>query len=147
MPKLQIIGAPQSNFVWVTHIVAAEKRVDYESVFAMPHTPAVYACNPLGKIPAMRHGEVILGESRAICAYIDRAFAGPSLIPAEPAAAALTEQWASIVCSHVDPLPESQQMLAGARHLTAYLERHLQRPSIAATIPPPMSQLPAQASG
>jgi hypothetical protein len=38
-------------------------------------------------------------------------------------------------------------MLAGARHLTAYLERHLQRPSIAATIPPPMSALPAQVSG
>jgi glutathione S-transferase len=28
----------------------------------------------------------------------------PSLIPAEPAAAALTEQWTSIVCTHVDPV-------------------------------------------
>ena len=217
MAKLQIIGAPQSNFVWVTRIVATEKGVDYESVFAMPHTPAVYACNPLGKIPALRHGEVVLGESRAICAYIDRAFDGPSLIPAQPAAAALTEQWTSIVNSHVDPLlarqyltwyffpktadgkpdrtlidsildamnaqiafldarvsasghlcgdrftladaylmpilyylrqlPDSQQMLARAAHLTAYLERHLQRPIVAATIPPPMSELPAQATG
>jgi hypothetical protein len=37
MSKLQIIAAPQSNFVWVTRIVATEKRLDYELVTALPH--------------------------------------------------------------------------------------------------------------
>jgi glutathione S-transferase len=216
MSKLQIIGAPQSNFVWVTRIAATEKQVDYELVAALPHTAEVDACHPLGKIPALRHGEVRLGESRAICAYIDRAFTGPSLVPADPVGAALTEQWVSIVCTHVDPVlmrqyagaylfprtldgqpdrtliapmlepihtqircldaavtsgylagnsftladaylvpilfymrqfAESRQMLAAARHLDAYLDRHLQHPSVHATVPPPMSALQLQAAG
>lgn len=217
MPTLQIFGAPQSNFVWVTRIAAAEKGVHYELVSVFPHTPLVDAYHPVGKIPAMRHGDFVLGESRAICLYIDRAFTGPSLIPANPQLAAKTEQWVSIVCTHIDPLlmrqyagayffpstsdgspdrtridpilqsieaqlafldrsvesieylsgdaftladaylvpvlfymrqlPESRDMLARCRHLTAYLDRHLQQPSVKVTIPPPMSELSLAAAG
>jgi glutathione S-transferase len=43
----------------------------------MPHTPEIDAVHPLGKIPALRHGDVTLAESRAICFYIDHAFGGP----------------------------------------------------------------------
>ena len=32
MPTLQIFGAPQSNFVWVTRIVAVEKGTQHELV-------------------------------------------------------------------------------------------------------------------
>jgi len=102
MSTVQIFGAPQSNFVWVTRIVAAEKGLQYELIPVFPHTPHVDAYHPLSKIPALRHGEVTLGESRAICLYLDRMFAGPSLVPADPALAAKTEQWISIICTHVD---------------------------------------------
>jgi glutathione S-transferase len=104
MPTLQIIGGPASNFVWVTRIVCAEKGVPYELVSVMPHTPEIDAVHPLGKIPGMRHGEVTLGESRAICRYIDQVFPGPSLVPADPATGALTEQWISIICTAIDPI-------------------------------------------
>jgi glutathione S-transferase len=213
MSQLHIIGAPQGNFVWTTRIVATEKGVPYQLDAVMPHTPQVDAAHPLGKIPAMRHGDVLLGESRAICCYIERVFDGPSLLPADPVDAARTEQWVSIVCTHVDPLlvrqyvgayffpntpdgnpdrkridpiqeqmqrqfwqldvavgatghlagaaftladaylipilfylnqlPESSRMMQGTRYLSGYLERHLQRPSVAATVPPPMSSLRA----
>ena len=102
--QLTIIGAPQGNFVWTARIAATEKGVAYRLDAVMPHTPQVDVAHPLGKIPAMRHGDVLLGESRAICCYIDRVFDGPSLIPADPVGAARTEQWVSIVCTHVDPL-------------------------------------------
>ena len=206
MPELQIIGGPQSNFVWVTRIVCAEKGIPYKSVPVMPHTPDVDAIHPLGKIPAMRHGDVTLCESRAICLYIDSKFDGPSLIPTELPLAAQTEQWCSIICTTIDPgswrpyvggyffprtadgspnravidpaipkleqhlavldsavgdghlaagrftladayaipllhylrmLPESSAMLARAQSLGSYLDRHLQRPSVRDTIPPP----------
>lgn len=104
MPELQIIGGPASNFVWVTRIVCTEKSVPYTHVSAMPHTPEVDAVHPLGKIPGMRHGDVTLGESRAICRYIDQVFPGPSLVPADAAAGAKTEQWISIVCTAIDPI-------------------------------------------
>ncbi len=104
MPELQIIGAPQSNYVWVTRIACQEKGVLYALVPATPHTPEVDAIHPFGKIPAMRHGEVSLCESRAICFYIDHTFAGPPLAPRDPVAGAKTEQWISLVNTTIDPL-------------------------------------------
>ncbi len=104
MAELQIIGGPQSNFVWTTRIVCAEKGVPYQHVPVLPHTPEVDAIHPFGKIPVMRHGDVTLCESRAIISYIDRTFDGPSLMPRDAVAAAQVEQWASIVCTTLDPL-------------------------------------------
>lgn len=104
MADLQIIGGAQSNFVWTTRIVCAEKGVPYQHIQAMPHTPEVDAIHPFGKIPVMRHGDVTLCESRAIISYIDRNFDGPSLMPRDPRAAVHVEQWASIVCTTIDPL-------------------------------------------
>jgi len=205
MSDLQIIGAPASNFVWTTRIACTEKGVPYALVPTPPHTPEVRAIHPFGKIPVARHGDVTLCESRAICLYVDRAFAGPALVPADPASAALVEQWLSLINTHIDPLlmrrylrayffpdtpdgspdrkaieaalpdmrahfavldeavrptgylagtsftladigllpilfymnkmPESRAMLAQAKHLTAYFERHLERPSVKQTYP------------
>lgn len=104
MAELQIIGGPASNFVWVTRIACMEKGVPYVHVSAMPHTQEVDAIHPFGKIPAMRHGDVTLCKSRAICTYIDRAFDGPPLTSRDPVVAAQIEQWISIVCTHLDPL-------------------------------------------
>jgi glutathione S-transferase len=104
MAELQIIGGPQSNFVWATRIVCAEKGVPYRHVTALPHTPEVDAIHPFGKIPVMRHGDVTLCESRAIICYIDRSFDGPSLMPRDPVAAAQVEQWVSMICTAIDPL-------------------------------------------
>jgi glutathione S-transferase len=67
MAELQIIGGPASNFVWMCRIACIEKGVPYSVVSVMPHTPEVDAIHPLGKIPAICHGDVTLCESRAIC--------------------------------------------------------------------------------
>jgi glutathione S-transferase len=104
MPELQIIGAPQSNYVWVTRIACHEKGVPYALLPVMPHTPEIDAIHPLGKIPALRHGDVTLAESRAICFYIDHAFDGPPLVSRFPVEGAQTEQWISIVNTHFDAL-------------------------------------------
>ncbi len=104
MPELQIIGGSASNFVWVCRIACAEKGVPYTLVPARPHSAEVDAIHPFGKIPALRHGDVTLCESRAIVSYIDRAFDGPPLLPRDPAASARIEQWSSIVCTTIDPV-------------------------------------------
>ncbi len=39
----------------------------------------------------MRHGDVTLAKSRAICFYIDHAFDGPPLVPRDPVVGARTE--------------------------------------------------------
>jgi glutathione S-transferase len=104
VPTLQIIGAPQSNYVWVSRIACGEKGVPYELLPVFPHTPEVDAIHPFGKIPVLRHGDVTLFESRAVCFYIDNAFAGPPLVPRDPIKGARVEQWISSVNTTIDPL-------------------------------------------
>ena len=104
MPDLQLIGAPQSNFVWTCRIACGEKSVPYDLVPVFPHTPEVDAVHPFGKIPAMRHGDVTLCESRAILYYIDHAFPGAPLMPRDPVGGAQVEQWISLHNTAIDPL-------------------------------------------
>ncbi len=111
MPDLEIIGIPQSNYVWTCRIVCAEKGAPYKLIPAAPHSPEVNAVHPFGKIPVMRHSDVTLYESRAICAYVDRVFDGPPLVPAMPHLAAQVEQWISVINTQIDPLLVRQYLL------------------------------------
>jgi glutathione S-transferase len=43
------------------------------------HAPAYLAVNPMGKVPALRHGEVVVTEAAAICTYLADAFSGAGL--------------------------------------------------------------------
>jgi glutathione S-transferase len=96
MPALEIIGAPQSNYVWAVRMACEEKGVTYDLKPEWPHAPAVAAIHPFGKIPVMRHGDVELCESKAIVSYIDRVFDGPKVIPEDPKLGAKVEQWVSL---------------------------------------------------
>jgi len=133
MAELQIIGASPSNFVWVTRILCTEKGVPYKHLQVMPHTPEVDAIHPFGKIPVMRHGDVTLCESRAICSYVNRTFEGPSLVPNDPVTACQVEQWISIVCTTLDPLWIRQYYAAYV--LTARAGRDPDRARIEEAIP------------
>jgi glutathione S-transferase len=88
----------------------------------------------------MRHGDVALAESRAICGYIDCAFDGPALIPADTAKAAGIEQWVSIVNTTIDPVWMRQ-------YLAAYIfpgtpDGAPNRPVIEAALPKMEKQFP-----
>jgi GSH-dependent disulfide-bond oxidoreductase len=49
------------------------------------HQPAYLAINPGGTVPTLRHDGLVLTESTPMMEYIDDAFDGPSLRPADPA--------------------------------------------------------------
>jgi glutathione S-transferase len=103
MDRIEIIGVPQSNYVWVVRMACEEKGVPYDIVPVRPHTPHIDALHPLGKIPGMRHGDMELCESKAIVTYIDKSFAGPKLIPEDARGAAEVEKWVSLVNTSIDP--------------------------------------------
>jgi glutathione S-transferase len=112
MTAIEILGFPQSDFVWAVRLAAEEKGVPYTLVPAAPHSPEVLAVHPFGKVPVLRHGDVTLGESRAICGYIDAAFDGPALMPREPVAAARVEQWVSLLVTTIEPVAVRQYLFA-----------------------------------
>jgi len=109
--ELEIIGVPQSNYVWTTRIALGEKGVPYRLVPERPHSPGVDAIHPFGKIPVMRHGDVTLYESKAICTYVDRHFEGKALIPKSAYGGALCEQWISLINREIDPLLVREYLL------------------------------------
>src|SRR5258708_11273584 len=44
--------------------------------------PDYLAINPMGKVPALRHGDTVITECAAICAYLADAFPAVGLAPA-----------------------------------------------------------------
>jgi glutathione S-transferase len=111
---LEIIGAPWGNFVRTVRMACLEKGVPYALTIVRPSAPEVAAIHPFRLVPCMRHGDLTLCESRAICTYIDLAFDGPPLTPRDPAGAAVTEQWIAMVLTTIDPV-------LARSYITAYI--------------------------
>jgi GST-like protein len=70
-------------------LALAEKGVEFESHYIDllkfdQHQPEYLAVNPDGTIPAMVHGDRVLIESTPMMEYVDDAFDGPPLRPADP---------------------------------------------------------------
>jgi glutathione S-transferase len=66
-----------------------------------PDVPASYlALHPFGRVPTLVHDGFALYETGAITRYIDRAFPGPTLQPADPRALARMDQVIGIVDSY-----------------------------------------------
>jgi glutathione S-transferase len=112
LASVEIIGAPWGNFVRTARMACFEKGVPYTLSIVRPQSPEVLAIHPFGLVPCMRHGDLTLCESRAICTYIDQAFDGPPLVPRDPAAAAVTEQWIALVMTTIDPVLARQYLVA-----------------------------------
>jgi glutathione S-transferase len=53
--------------------------VDFDSSMKSPDYLAI---NPMGKVPAIRHGGQVVTEAAAICVYLAEAFPGAGLLPA-----------------------------------------------------------------
>jgi glutathione S-transferase len=107
MAALEIIGFDISNWVRAARIACEEKGVDYTlttngmTEFTDMKGEKHLALHPFGRIPALRHGDVLVFETLAIGHYIDRMFEGPRLVPAEPLEAVRLEQWISALIDYV----------------------------------------------
>lgn len=100
-----LIGMDSSVYVRIARLAALEKGVALERQHLDPFLPGgppdwFLALNPAGKIPVLRHGGFVLTETQAITAYLDEAFPGPALQPADPAARARLRQIQGIVDAH-----------------------------------------------
>ncbi len=119
MLKPEIIGSSRSTYTCVVRMVCEEKGIGYEFKEAELGAPEIFAIHPFGKMPVMRHGDVELFESKAIAAYLDRRFPGPTVFPSDPLLGALTEQWVSLVNTVIDRTLVRTYLLAYAARQTA----------------------------
>jgi glutathione S-transferase len=66
---------------WMLEEVGQPYKVELLDYASTMKGPAYLAINPMGKVPALRHGDAIVTETAAICAYLADAFPQARLAP------------------------------------------------------------------
>jgi glutathione S-transferase len=84
---MKLCGASQSPFVRKVAIVLLEKGIPFESemLVPLPKTPELFALHPLGKIPVLKDGDVVVPDSSVICLYLEKKHPARPAYPADPA--------------------------------------------------------------
>ncbi|QXQ07856.1 glutathione S-transferase family protein [Sphingosinicellaceae bacterium] len=67
---------------WMLEEVGQPYRTEVLDYATTLKEPEYLAINPMGKIPAIRHGDTVVTETAAICAYLADAFPDAGLAPA-----------------------------------------------------------------
>jgi glutathione S-transferase len=66
---------------WMLEEVGKPYRTELLDYATTMKAPAYLAINPMGKVPALRHGTTVITECAAICAYLADAFPDTGLAP------------------------------------------------------------------
>ena len=104
MADVKLVGFPQSTYVRTARLALEEKGVSYEIDPEVEFgSPALKEIHPYSKIPVLIHGDLVLPETNAICRYVDEAFDGPALQPADPRGRAEMEKWINYFNVYYDP--------------------------------------------
>jgi glutathione S-transferase len=75
-------------------------------------TPEFRALNPLGQIPVLQDGDLVLADSNAILVYLAKRYAGGThWLPEEPIAAAHVQRWLSIAAGELKYGPAAARVI------------------------------------
>lgn len=127
--------------VWtLEEIGLAYERLDYGHVHGGTDTPEYLAMNPMGLVPCLRDGDMVMFESAAIHRYLCARYASAPFWPDDPAVRAPLDAWAEWVKSafmpallnglfypliRMDPAEVTPQMIAAGEAAIAPLARML----------------------
>ena len=103
MSDITIFGLPPSSYVRTVRILCEEKGISYDIQPVELGSEAHKKLHPFGKMPAMKHGDVHLFETAAICTYLDNVFDGPTLVPGDAKTRAQMDQWISAIDCYIYP--------------------------------------------
>ena len=126
-----------------------------EAPAALRKTPAFLALNPLGQIPVLEDGDIVLADSNAILVYLAKRY-GAAWLPEEPVAAAHVQRWLSIAAGEMrfGPATARAKLLwgapgvladchANAARLLGFMEHHLTDRSFLAAARPTIADVTA----
>ena len=101
--RVRLHGWRYSAYTGIARLALLAKGVGHETVEVDPFgelPEAWLELHPFGRVPVLTHGGFTVFETGAISRYVDRAFEGPPLQPASPAALARMDQVISVVNSY-----------------------------------------------
>jgi glutathione S-transferase len=104
-PAIVLHGTELSGHAHRVALLLRMLGLPYRFVAAPPEvrrTPDFLKLNPLGQIPVLEDGPLVLADSNAIMVYLVRRYApGSPWLPEEPVAAAQVQRWLSIAAGEV----------------------------------------------
>jgi len=122
---------------WMLEETGADYRTEVLEYGTTMKAPEYLAINPMGKVPAIRHGDVVVTEGAAICAYLADTFPRAELAP-PPAERGPYYRWLFFFAGPVEAavinralgfeVPPDRHVMAGWGSFVAVmdtLERHL----------------------
>jgi glutathione S-transferase len=95
MANVKVYGFPLSGFTRTARMALLEKDVAFNFEGLDFGSDAHRALHPFARMPILDHDGFVLYETSAIIRYVDQAFDGPALQPADLRAGARMEQWIS----------------------------------------------------
>jgi glutathione S-transferase len=93
---IRIHGYPVSTWTRTLRMTCAEKGLAYELVPVRYGSEEHGALHPFRRMPILEVGETVIFETLAATGYVDEAFEGPSLQPADPAGRATMRTWMGV---------------------------------------------------
>ena len=104
-PTISLHGTELSGHAHRVVLLLRILDLPYRFVVAPPEvrrTPDFLKLNPLGQIPVLQDGPLVLADSNAIMVYLIKRYApGSPWLPDEPVAAAQVQRWLSIAAGEV----------------------------------------------
>jgi len=157
-PAIVLHGTPRSGHTHRVELLLLMLGLTYrysEAPAEVRADEAFRKLNPLGQIPVLEDGDLVLSDSNAIMVYLVRRYApDSSWLPAEPVAAAQVQRWLSIAAGEVMYGPATARMVAQwnmfgdpvrsvqiAERLLGFMDSHLRTRAFLAASHPTLADL------
>jgi glutathione S-transferase len=113
-PTLVLYGTPLSGHchrvVLLLSMLGLPHRV-VEAAAPMRRSPEFQRLNPLGQIPVLEDGAVVIADSNAILVYLAKRYgSGNAWLPEDPLGAARVQRWLSVAAGEVRYGPAAARM-------------------------------------
>lgn len=103
--EITLYGTHLSGHVHRVKLLLGILQIPYRFVEApadVRRSPDFLQLNPLGEIPVLQDGAIVLSDSNAILVYLAKRYApGSPWLPEEPVAASRVQRWLSIAAAEV----------------------------------------------
>lgn len=115
--SIQLYGTLRSGHCHRVQLFLSLLKLPFEYVAVnmaagQHRTPEYLAMNPLGEVPVLRDGEVVLADSTAILVYLALKYdSSGQWLPREPVAAAKVQQWLSHASGKIAYGPAAARMV------------------------------------
>jgi glutathione S-transferase len=157
-PQITLHGSELSGHTHRVELLLRALKLHYRFVPTPPEvrrSQRFLSLNPLGQVPVLLDGGIVLSDSNAILVYLAKRYgAGSTWLPEDPVAAANVQRWLSIAAGEVAYGPNAARLMvirgvpgdrdkavAIADRLLRFMDKHLEDRAYLAALHPTVADL------